>query len=227
MGKGNEGTLVTSLAKGVMEGIGGIFSAQKKRETLTAVPGIRKKIEEEEMGVRVLYPRNSMILTSKPHFRWKTQGIARSFTVSLTLKGMGGQLWNLETKETEIPYPRGKGELERGQTYFLKVASMDNPSLADEVFFRVLESKRAEEVRRVREKMEDLQKSNPDDVTPKFILANYYRQKGLYHEALGEFDSLERKNPGERFVLEQKREIFAKIGFWKQWEEVNQKLIAP
>ena len=147
--------------------------------------------------------------------------------VSLTLKGMGGQLWTLNTKETEIPYPRGKGELERGQTYFLKVASMDNPSLADEVFFRVLESQTAEEVRRVREEMEGLQKSNPDDGTPKFILANYYRRKGLYHEALGEFDSLERKNPGERFILEQKREIFAKIGFWKQWEEVNQKLSAP
>ena len=106
--------LGTSLSLGVMKGVRGIFAVEKKRETLTAVPGIRKKIEEEERGVRVLYPRNSMILNSKPHFRWKTQGEASSFMVSLTLKGMGGQLWTLHTKDTEIPYPRGKGELERG-----------------------------------------------------------------------------------------------------------------
>ena len=219
--------LGTSLSQGVMKGVRGIFAVERKRETLTAVPGIRKKIEEEEMGVRVLYPRNSMILTSRPRFRWKTQGSAHSFMVSLTLKGMGGQLWTLHTKETEIPYPTGKGELERGQTYFLKVASVDDPSLVDEVYFRVLEDQKAEEVRRVREEMEKLRKSNPDDATPRFILANYYARKGLYHEALGELDSLERKNPGERFILEEKRKIFAKIGFWKKWEEVNQKLTAP
>jgi len=219
--------VAASLSKGVMKGVRGIFSVEKKRETLTAIPGIRKKIEEEEMGVRVLYPRNSMILTSRPRFRWKMQGKAHAFMVSLTLKGMGGRLWTLNTKETEIPYPTGKGELERGQTYFLKVASVDDPSLADEVYFRVLEDQKAEEVRRASQEMEDFAKSNPDDSTPKFILATYYREKGLYHRALLELDALERESPGERFILEEKREIFAKIGYWKKWEEVNQKLTAP
>jgi len=221
------GPVAASLSKGVMKGVRGIFSVEKKRETLTAIPGIRKKIEEEEMGVRVLYPRNSMILTSKPRFRWKTRGKAHAFMVSLTLKGMGGRLWTLNTKDTEIPYPKGKSALERGQTYFVKVESMDDPSLSDEVYFRVLEVQKAEEVRRVREEMEDLQKLNSNDSTPKFILATFYRRKGLYHKALGELDVLEKGNPGERFILEEKREIFAKIGFWKKWEEVNQKLNAP
>jgi hypothetical protein len=219
-------SMVTSLSKGVMKGIGGIFSAEKKRETLTAVPGIRKKIEEEERGVRVLYPRNSVILISKPNFRWKTRGDARMFMVSLTLKGMEGQLWTIRTKEADIRYPKGQKGLKRGQTYFLKVASVDDPSLSDEVYFRVLEDQKAEEVRRVTKKMEELQKLNPDDSTPKFVLITLYRGKGLYHKALGELDALERGHPGERFILEQKREIFAKIGFWRKWEEVNQKLNA-
>jgi len=220
-------SMVTSLSKGVMKGIGGIFSAEKKRETLTAVPGIRKKIEEEERGVRVLYPRNSVILISKPNFRWKTRGEARMFMVSLTLKGMEGQLWTIRTKEADIRYPDGQKGLKRGQTYFLKVASVDDPSLSDEVYFRVLEDQKAEEVRRVTKKMEELQKLNPDDSTPTFILVTLYRGKGLYHMALGELDALERRHVGERFILEQKREIFAKIGFWRKWEEVNQKLNAP
>jgi hypothetical protein len=220
-------SLVTSLSKGVTKGIAGIFAVEKKRETLTAIPGIRKKIEEEEMGIRVLYPRNSRILTSKPRFRWKTRGKGGSFMVSLTLKGMGGQMWTLNTKETEIPYPIRAGELERGQTYFLKVKSMDDPSLYDEVYFRVLEDQKAEEVNRVAKQMENIQQSKPDDSTTTFILATYYTGKGLYHKALDELDALEKGNPGERFILEKKREIFAKIGLWKQWEEVNQKLNAP
>lgn len=219
--------VAASLSEGVMKGVRGIFSVEKKRETLTAIPGIRKKIEEEEMGVRVLHPRNSMILTSKPRFRWKTRGKAHAFMVSLTLKGMGGRLWILNTKDTEIPYPKGKSALERGQTYFVKVESMDDPSLSDEVYFRVLEVQKAEEVRRVREEMEDLQKLNPYDSTPKFILATYYKREGLYHKALGELDVLEKGNAGERYILEEKREIFAKIGFWRKWEEVNQRLNAP
>jgi len=220
-------SLVASLSKGVTKGISGIFAVEKKRETLTAIPGIRKKIEEEEMGIRVLYPRNSRILTSKPRFRWKTRGKGGSFMVSLTLKGMGGQMWTLNTKETEIPYPIRARELERGQTYFLKVKSMEDPTLYDEVYFRVLEDQKAEEVNRVAKQMENIQQSKPDDSTTTFILATYYMGKGLYHKALDELDALEKGNPGERFILEKKREIFAKIGFWKQWEEVNQKLNAP
>lgn len=219
-------SLVASLSKGVMEGIGGIFSVEKKRETLTAIPGIRKKIEEEEMGVRVLYPRNSMILTARPHFRWRTGAKTRSFMVSLTLKGMMGRLWTLNTKETEIPYPKEQSALERGQTYFLKVASTDDPSLSDEVFFRVLEDQKAEEVRHLAIQMKALQKSNPDDSTPGLILATYYKKTGLYHRAMVQFYALEKENPGERFILEEQREIFAKIGFWKEWEKVNRKLNA-
>ena len=207
-----------------MEGIGGIFSVEKKRETLTAIPGIRKKVEEEEMGVRVLHPRNSMILTGRPHFRWRTGGQTRSFMVSLTLKGMTGRLWTLNTNETEIPYPEEQKALERGQTYFLRVASTDDPSLSDEVYFRVLEDQKAEEVRHFTRQMQGLQKSNPDDSTPGFILATYYKKTGLYHRALVQLDALEKENPGERFIMEEKGEIFAKIGFWRKWEEINRKL---
>lgn len=224
MGKGSESTLVTSLAKGVMEGIGGIFLAEKKRETLTAIPGIRKKIEEEEMGVRVLHPRNSMILTGRPHFRWRTGAQTRSFMVSLTLKGMTGRLWTLNTNETEIPYPKEQKALQQDQTYFVRVASTDDSSLSDEVYFRVLENQRAEEVRRFTKQMKGLQKSNPDDSTPGFILATYYKKTGLYHRALVQLDALEKENPGERFIMEEKGEIFAKIGLWRKWEEINRKL---
>jgi len=147
--------------------------------------------------------------------------------VSLTLKRMSGRLWTLNTKEMAIPYPKDQRPLERGQTYFVRVESMDDSSVSDEVYFRILDDRRAEEVIRITKQMEELQKSNPDDGTPGFILATLYRNKGLYHMALERLDTLEKKNPVERFVLEEKREIFAKIGFWKKWEEVNRKLNTP
>jgi len=217
-------SLVASLSKGVMEGIGGIFSTETKRETLTAIPGIRKKIEEEEIGVRVLYPRNSTILTPRPDFHWRTRGKTHSFMVSLTLKGMRGRLWTLNTKEMGIPYPKDQIPLERGQTYFVRVESKDDSSVSDEVYFRILDDRSAEELIRITKQMEGLQRSNPDDSTPGFILTTYYKQTGIYHMALEQLDTLEKKNPMERFILEEKAEIFAKIGFWRKWEEIKRKL---
>jgi hypothetical protein len=222
-GKG-EGSRVASISKAAMEGIGGIFSAEKKRETLTAVPGIRKQAEEG--GVRVIYPRNSAILDPPPHFRWEMQGKDRMVMVSLTIKGMGGRLWSLNTRDAGIPYPRDQKPLDRGQTYFIRVESADDSSVSEEVYFRVLDDRSAEEVRRMAAQMEALRKSSPDDCSPEFILAVFYRNKGLYHMALERFDGLEARIPGDRFVLEEKKEIFAKIGLWKDWEEVNRKLAA-
>ena len=220
-------SVVSSLSEGMMKGIGGIFKVEKKREALTAVPGIRKKIEEEEMGVRVVHPRNSIILTSRPHFCWTTRGGGGPFMVSLTLKGMGGELWTTETRETAVQYPKQRSALKRGQTYFLRVESREDTDLYDEVYFRVLEDQKAEEVKRVVTEMEALQESNPGDTTPQVLLVIFYMERGLYHQALAELEILDKTKPGERFVLEQRREIFAKIGFWKKWADVNQKLSAP
>ena len=220
------GPLVTSLSKGVLKGLKGIFSTNRKKETLTAVPGIRKKVESEERGVKVLYPRNSMILTSRPPFHWKTKGEGSRFMVSLTLKGMGGKLWTFQTKEREIPYPKGREGLSRGQTYFLRVESEEDVSIYDEAYFMVLDKQKAEEVMGFAKKMKDLRKSNADDHTPTFILAGYYKERGLYHEALKAYEVLGQKEPGRRFVLEGKREIFAKLGLWKRREEINQSLKA-
>ena len=86
---------------------------------MTVVAGIRKKVENEEKSLKILYPRNSMILESKPTFRWKAGEKGDMFMISLTLKGMKGKLWILETKETEIPYHKGQKGLDRDQTYFL------------------------------------------------------------------------------------------------------------
>ena len=220
-------SVMGSLSEGILKGMKGIFSgSSKKKFTKTVVGGIRKKVEEEEKGVRVLYPRNSMILTAKPVFRWKTRGKDDTFMISLTLKGMGGKLWTITSKEAEIPYPSDKKGLDRGQTYFLRVENDQESSLYDEVYFRVLDEEKAVEVKRLVTEMEALRKSNPDDSSPFFVLAGYYKEKGLYHDALAALETLEKENPGERFILEGKLEIYAKLGLWKKWEDVNQKLNA-
>jgi hypothetical protein len=225
--KRQDASVAGSLSEGVLKGVRGIFSAAKERETLTAVPGIRKKIEEEEeRGVRILDPRNSKILNSKPTFCWKAMGKDNIVMVSLTLKGTRGKLWTIQTEETKISYPDGRRGLDRHQTYFLRVENLADSSLYDEVYFRVLDEKKAAEVMRFAKKMEDYRKLNPDDSTAFFILVVYYMEKELYHKALVELEKLEKEYPGERFVLKKRGEIFARIGLWTKWQEVNQMLNA-
>lgn len=219
-----EGTLVATLSRKVLTTIKGIFSGNMKEETLTAIPGIRKKIEKEKNRVTIAYPRNSIILSLTPTFRWKISGDNNTFLISLTLKGMEGTLWAAQTDSTAILYPEGQKSLKRGQTYFLKVQSANDSSLYDEVYFRILEQEKATEVIGFEKKMMMLQKSNRDDMSPSFILATFYKGKGLFHQALIEFERLEKQNPEDRFILEQKREIFAKTGLWEEWETVNRKL---
>jgi len=217
---------IGSLSKGILKGVKDIFSGETKKETLTAVPGIRKKIEEELGGVRVLYPRNSAILTTEPAFRWQTISQQGAFTVSLTLKGMGGSLWSIRADTTGVPYPTGKPQLKRGTTYFLRVENEKKHDSYDEIFFRIMDGQEVAEVKRYAAEMEDLRTTNPDDVTPLFLLANYYSQKGLHHVALSTLEALEKHPSAERFVLEQKMGLFFKMGMWKKWEEANQKLNA-
>lgn len=217
---------LSSLSKDILSGVKGVFSGSRKKETLSAVPGIRKKIEESAEGVRVLFPRNSAIMTDKPVFHWQTKGGRETFTVSLTLKGMEGKLWSISTERNAILYPPEREGLKRGQTYFLRVESGKDGGIYDEVFFRVLDESKADEARRLANQMEELREKNPDDITPLFVLATYYRQVGLYHDALLVLEALAGQVPGEAFVLEERREIYSKLGLWQRWEEVNMSLQA-
>ena len=212
------------ISKGLMKGLSGLFSSGKKRETRTIIAGIRKKADEDKGRVKVLYPRNSMILTSNPSFRWRAEGGKEPFRISLTLKGMKGKLWSIESGESEISFPEGEKGLERGQTYFLRVESEKDKTLYDEVFFRVLDEKKVQEITDFEGKLKDLLKSNPDDGSPAFILAGFYKKQGLFHEALEMIERLEKSNPKERFILEEKQEILARLGLWEDWKAVDKKL---
>ena len=48
------GTVVATLSRKVLTTIKGIFSGNMKEETLTAIPGIRKKIEKEKNFSRII-----------------------------------------------------------------------------------------------------------------------------------------------------------------------------
>jgi len=221
--EGEKGSGGSSLSKTLMRGLSGLFSAGKKRQTRTIVAGIRKK-EEGPARVRVLFPRNTMLLTPAPSFRWKAAGGDGGYTVSLTLKGMKGSLWSIKTGEFEVPFPAGEKPLERGQTYFLRVESDQDPTIADEVYFRVLDKGKAREVEEFEARMADMSKSNPEDMSPAFILAGFYKKTGMSQRALEEVEKLEKARPDERFILEEKAELLAKMGLREEWEAVNRKI---
>jgi hypothetical protein len=218
-------TLAASVSRSLLNGVKGLFSGDEKKEMPTFIAGIRKKVEEEEKkSIQVLYPRNSMILTDRPHLQWESRGRGGEVMISLTLKGMGGKLWSLRTHHPQLPYPQDQKALDRGQTYFLRIEREDDITILDEVFFMILDERKAREAGDYAREMEGLRKANPQDVTPFFILANYYRENGLLHEALEELEALEKILPASRFVLEGERDIYHRLGLWKKWEEVDGKL---
>lgn len=219
------GSVRFRLSTHVMKGLSGLFSLGQKREIKTLVAGIRKK-EEGPARVRVLYPRNSVILTPTPSLRWQAKGSEGSFTVSLTLKGMQGSLWSLRTGEFEVPFPVGQKPLERGQTYFLRVENDRDATIADEVYFRVLDEKRVRQLQELEAQMAALKRSDPDDLAPSFILAGFYKKSGISHRALEEIERLEKADPDNRFILEEKAELLADVGLTEEWQAVTRKLEA-
>jgi hypothetical protein len=49
---------------------------------------------------------------------------------------------------------------------------------------------------------------------------------GLLHKALQEIEWMENANPKERFILQEKAGLLAKLGLWEDWEAVDKKLKA-
>lgn len=212
------------FSKKVMKGLQGLFSIKKKDKVVTAVAGIRKKEDEDGKEVRVLYPRNSMILSSRPDFRWQSGSKQGNLIISITLKGMTGKLWTISSRGKELPYPEGKEDLKRGQTYFLRVQSEDDSTVYEEVYFRVIDQKKAAEINEFIKEITKLIKAAPEDGTPYFILSGFYKQNGFFHEALDALDAFEKIQPGGKYILEEKRDLYAKLGLWDEWETIKEKV---
>ncbi len=224
-GAGQSSTL-SSLTGKITGGLKDMFAASGKRESLTAVPGFRKpaaqKGESEKM--RILYPRNSMIMEKRPEIRWK--GSADGVTVTLTLKEPLGKIWTLAATGSAVPYPANQPGLAQGQTYFLKIENPSGTAVSEEVYFSLLGEKEDQEVKGTAEKLKDYRKSHPKDTTASVLLTELYLNKRLFHQALAELDTLQKDPSAEVYALKKKRMIYREIGLWEEWESVGRDLAA-
>jgi hypothetical protein len=185
-GDGKQGTVISTLSSSVAGGLKDLFAPRNKRESLTAVAGFRKATSPARTDgapLRILYPRNSIITAQRPRFSWHS-GAGGETTVSLTLKGIGGNLWRAKSAGDTLVYPEDRPPLVPGQAYFLRVAAAGNPDAVEEVYFSVIEPAAATEVADLERQMDTLRSENPGDVTPDVVLAGYYRSMGLHHRAL-------------------------------------------
>ena len=217
---GKGGTLVSALSTSVTDGVKNLFAPRNRREALTAVAGFRKAPDDppgDDPALRILFPRNSIILSSRPRFRWHG-GSGGGFTVSLTLKGMTGNLWSVESGETEIPYPTDAASLVPGQAYFLRILSIDGrgegQAEAEEVYFSVLDPGAAARLADLEKQMETMRAEYPGDLTPHVILAGYYRSAGLHHLALDMLEKIAARGEPEvlGFVHSEKQLNYRAIG---------------
>lgn len=93
----------------------------------------------------VIVPRTDGVLTPRPSLSWNPVEGAEGYTV--TLEARGETVWQIETEQTEIPYPEDEPELTPRRLYTLAVVSDTGASSADEepsLRFNLLAGEQAE-----------------------------------------------------------------------------------
>lgn len=221
-----QSSMLSSLTGNIAGGLKDMFAASGKRESLTAVPGFRKPGTQKQAAghVRILYPRNSMVMEKRPEIRWK--GPAKGVTVTLTLKEPLGKVWSLTANESTVPYPKGQPELASGQTYFLKIENRLGADTKEEIYFSLLGDQEGQAVKDLAEKLRNHRKSNPHDTTASMLLTELYIDKRLFHQALAELNILQRDPSARVYALKKKQSIYREIGLWQEWENAGRKLTA-
>jgi len=219
-------TMLSSLAGKLGGGLKDMFTEAGKQEALTAVPGFRKPATQKEGAekVRILYPRNGMIMEKRPQFLWR--GPAGGVTVSLTLKEPLGKVWSLTSDRQTVSYPSDHPGLIPGNTYFLKIESQTGAAGTEEVYFSLLQDREIQEIQDLANQLQADRDKHPRDTTATVLLIELFAGKRLFHQALAELDRIQHDASMRIYALQKKRKIYHEIGLWEEWEKAGKGLQA-
>jgi tetratricopeptide (TPR) repeat protein len=96
--------------------------------------------------------------------------------------------WEVETTETTLPYPADKAPLLAGSTnIFVKLATLDNPTEAEEAFVDVMDE--AEQADLVASEAE-IRNLGVDETAQAYLLAQLYRQREMKAAAIAQLEQI-------------------------------------
>lgn len=163
----------------------------------------------------LLSPRRTSVRETRPSFTWRSVDGATRYQVSVT--GDQGELWSRETGATMLDYPADAPELAAGGDYSCSVRALSEtaPLLTDTETFTVLP---AEETKQVGNDLQGIEKATgtASSSAAMYIAASYLVGRGLYDEAVAQFEALVKVTPDAPGPHEALGNVYRTIGLTEQ-----------
>lgn len=166
---------------------------------LTRPPSSLMDSGREEVGLQVLEPLGTVLLTAQPTFRWTAMADATGYVVEIY-----DEHFNLVTASPQLNALQWTTTLPRGNVYSWQVKAMTDSQTvtsprppAPQAKFRIVDQARASELAQARRAY----------ASSHFTLGLLYAEAGLLREAEQEFRRLQKSNPNSHLARNLLRQV--------------------
>jgi len=188
-----KGDQITQISKELATSFSDLVMRQDKDGEMGVIMKLRSDTYSEQ--IMPLSPCNTGILTNRPGISWATEKPADEFVVRLY--NSEGLVWEKKTTDTHLEFPEKEAILEYGASYFWNVEGQDliNSFRSLNQKFTILSEESIEELNAEKQKLLTLFPDHPDCSSLHSLLGSLYAKKGLYEEAIHEFEIVRDSNP--------------------------------
>ena len=150
----------------------------------------------ERQPVTLIGPVRTRVMASGPVFSWVSQDEYELYRV--TLRTTGGDVWSIETTETEVAYPADAPALTPGETYFWKVEAEDMLDVVESELasFRIMDTETEASLKTGLAELDGLTPASERGASFQFLLGNLYASHGAYDQAIAAFETIAASYPG-------------------------------
>jgi len=173
------------------------FSDLAMRQDKDGEMGVIMKLRSDDYSEHImpLSPCNTRIASNRPGISWATETPADEFVIRLY--NSEGLMWEKKTTDTHLDFPDDETGLEFGVSYFWNVEGQDliNSFRSLNQKFTILSEESIKELNEEKQKLLELFDENPNSSSLHSLLGSLYAKKGLYEEAIHEFEIVRDSNP--------------------------------
>lgn len=189
----------TATQEGVFSRIGRLIERAFMPRSSRSMPLIHKG-EDEKNGnrLRILYPKHTGILDSRPTFAWSESKGTYKVSVFLA-EGDQERLWKKSIQNANsLPYPTDKYPLQPGQKYLWEVHDVRNDKMLDAGdFFIADKATRAKITDKVEKLRADCKRLSLPEDSRILAISGLYEQLGFRYEAIQVLLNARRRGIGE------------------------------
>lgn len=181
-----------------------------------------------EQGIKINNPKDKMVFASENiEFNWNGEGI-NEFEVIIIESGTKRILkpYPLLVKENRYKYSAAANSafhLEYGKSYLFVVREKADKELIEKygrdgvyeyqaaITFSLLSEEQAKRIQEAERLYREAVKKNPDDKTAMLLMADMYKESGMYRQAVDILFNLLRKDPDNPYVYYYIAEMYEKM----------------